>query len=284
MDMDIGAAVSSTSTKADRMAAKSFYPLMATEDIAHGFRNLPLVWAIARQDLKLRYARSVLGPLWITITMALYIVAIGFVFGGLFGASVRDVVPWIALGMIVWTLLANVLNETSVVLMQNRGLLLESRLSVSMFVLVVLLRNAIISAHHMVIYLLLLAAALVVPSWHMLWIFVSLPLLFIAAFGVGLGAAILSARFHDLPPFFTSLTTVGFLFVPVMWRPSDLHRYPEIADWNPLTHMLASFRDPLLGTATSYLSLTVLAVTTLICLTLGVLTLAFARPRVMFWI
>jgi ABC-type polysaccharide/polyol phosphate export permease len=132
-------------------AVKSFNFIMAADDILHEFNNLPLVWNMARQDVKLRYVRSVLGPLWITITMAIYVVGIGFVFGGLFGASVREVVPWIAIGMIIWILLSNILNEASVVLVQHRALLLQAKLSVSMFVLLVLLRNAIISAHHMAI-------------------------------------------------------------------------------------------------------------------------------------
>jgi hypothetical protein len=114
------------------IAVQSFNFKMAADDLLHGFCNLPLVWTVARQDVKLRYARSVIGPLWITITMALYVVALGFVFGGLFGASIRDVVPWIALGMIAWNLLANILTEASVVLVQNRGLLLQAKLSVSL--------------------------------------------------------------------------------------------------------------------------------------------------------
>jgi ABC-type polysaccharide/polyol phosphate export permease len=239
---------------------------------------------MARQDVKLRYARSVIGPLWITITMALYVMALGFVFGGLFGASIKDVVPWIALGMIAWNLLANILTEASIVLVQNRGLLLQAKLSVSLFILVVLVRNAIISAHHLVIYLLLIVVGLLSLSWSILWISISLPLIFVAAFGVAMWAALMSARFHDLPPFFASLTTVGFLFVPVMWRPSDLQRYRAIADWNPLTHVLAALRDPLLGITPSALSLFVLGITALGCFLLGLLTLGYARRRVMFWI
>jgi ABC-2 type transport system permease protein len=143
--------VSFASLNEDRQsetAVKSINFIMAADDVLHGFGNLPLVWNMARQDVKLRYARSVIGPLWITITMALYVVGIGFVFGGLFGASVREVVPWIAIGMIIWSLLSNILNESSVVLVQHRALLLQAKLSVSMFVLLVLLRNAIISGHH----------------------------------------------------------------------------------------------------------------------------------------
>jgi len=265
-------------------AVKSLNFSMAADDILHGFSNLPLVWNMARQDVRLRYVRSVIGPLWVTITMALYVMGIGFVFGGLFGAPVREVVPWIAIGMIICSLLSNILNEASVVLVQHRALLLQAKLSVSMFVLFVLLRNAIISAHHMVIYLLLFVVGLVAPSWNIVWIIIGLPLLFVAAFGFGLWAAILSARFHDLPPFFSSLTMVGFLFVPVMWRPVDLQRYREIADWNPLTHVLAALRDPMLGLPPSTLSLAVLGLTALICFGFGVLTLVYARRRVVFWI
>jgi hypothetical protein len=32
---------------------------MAADDILHGFINLPLVWNMARQDVKLRYVRPI---------------------------------------------------------------------------------------------------------------------------------------------------------------------------------------------------------------------------------
>jgi len=44
-------------------AVKSFDFTMAADDILDGFSSLPLVWNMALQDVKLRYVRSVIGPL-----------------------------------------------------------------------------------------------------------------------------------------------------------------------------------------------------------------------------
>ena len=53
----------------------------ALEDITATFRQLRLVTVFGWQDIRQRYRRSVLGPFWITVSMAVMIAALGIVFG-----------------------------------------------------------------------------------------------------------------------------------------------------------------------------------------------------------
>ncbi|HET8641145.1 MAG TPA: ABC transporter permease, partial [Pseudonocardiaceae bacterium] len=54
-------------------------------DIGAGWRHRQLWGHLGWQDIKQRYRRSVLGPLWITISMAVTAVALGLLYATLFG-------------------------------------------------------------------------------------------------------------------------------------------------------------------------------------------------------
>lgn len=257
---------------------------LARWDLMNGIGRFDLAWGMAVRDLRARYARSFLGPAWITLTMGIYVAVVGFVFGALFGADIREIVPWIAMGMIAWTFFSNVLLDSSMVLDQNRSLMLQARISVSTLVLVVVLRNLLIVGHHLAIFVVLVAIGFVPLTFNFLLAVPGVVIAAAFAFGLGLVAAILGARYRDLPPLFGSLVTLGLLSTPVMWRPSDLQRFRAIADYNPLAHLIAIFRDPMLGQSISLVSLGWASASAALVLAMGALILARGRRTITFWI
>jgi ABC-2 type transport system permease protein len=64
-------------------------------------------------DISLRYRRTVIGPLWITLTLAATIASVGTVYAALFKQDVTSFLPPFAVGLIVWTLIATTLQERS---------------------------------------------------------------------------------------------------------------------------------------------------------------------------
>jgi ABC-2 type transport system permease protein len=64
-------------------------------------------------DISLRYRRTVIGPLWITLTLAATIASVGTVYAALFKQDVTSFLPPFAVGLIVWTLIATTLQEGS---------------------------------------------------------------------------------------------------------------------------------------------------------------------------
>ncbi len=55
------------------------------------------------QDVRQRYRRSALGPFWLTISMGVMIGTIGIVFGQIFKTPMREFLPFLAAGMILWS-------------------------------------------------------------------------------------------------------------------------------------------------------------------------------------
>ena len=76
---------------------------------------LELSW----MDIKLRYARSILGPFWIVLSSIVLIGGLTFVFHSLWGMDVKTVVPWIAIGVIIWGFILTVVEEGSQMLIND---------------------------------------------------------------------------------------------------------------------------------------------------------------------
>jgi lipopolysaccharide transport system permease protein len=59
--------------------------------------------------------------------------------------------------------------------------------------------------------------------------------------------AVLSARYRDIPVMIQNILNILFWFTPLMYFPEQLGNKRFIVDYNPLSHMVALVREPLLG-------------------------------------
>lgn len=256
----------------------------AASDLYLGFAQIRLWSFMARRELRLRYARSFIGPFWITLAMGTWLIALSLVYGGLFGASLKEITPHILLGMIPWTFLSATADESAACLVRAKSFFLQAKMPLSTFMYLVVFRNLIVAFHHMVIFVALVFIFQIWPNVNWVWSLLGLFLLMVSAFGISMIAAVLTPRFRDLEPLIANLTTVGFFLSPVMWRPEDLARNKFVYEYNPFAHLLAVFRDPLLGQAPEQLSLIVASATAGFFLITGFLVLGANRNRVVFWL
>lgn len=256
----------------------------ATRELVGGFSQMRLWSFMARRELKLRYARSFIGPFWITLAMGTWLIALSLVYGGLFGASLSEITPHILLGIVPWTFLSATIDESSSCLIRAKSFFLQAKMPLTTFVYLVVFRNLIVGLHHMVIFIALVFVFQLWPNANWLWALVGLLLLVMTAFGLALTAAVLTPRFRDLEPLIVNLTTVGFFLSPVMWRPQDLVRNSFVYDYNPFAHLLDVFRMPLLGEAPDPTSLLIASCTAVVALLTGFIVLGANRNRVIFWL
>ena len=75
--------------------------LSALADIAAATRRYSLIGMLGWQDVRQRYRRSALGPLWLTISMGVMIGTIGIVFRTIFKSPMKEFLPFIAIGIIL---------------------------------------------------------------------------------------------------------------------------------------------------------------------------------------
>ncbi|HWT09425.1 MAG TPA: ABC transporter permease, partial [Roseomonas sp.] len=141
---------------------------LALEDLAGGFARWRLAWALARGDITHRYRGSILGPLWLTLSTAVMLGALGFLYAKLFRMDVTDYLPWLTVSLIVWNVLSQVVTDATVSLTGAEGVIRQMPLPYSVHALRVVMRNALVAAHNLPLIAVVFAIYGVAPTWYAL--------------------------------------------------------------------------------------------------------------------
>jgi len=238
---------------------------MAFRDLRASLVRIDLAWSLASHDVISRYRGSILGPIWITLSMGLMVLGIGFLWGEVFGVSTHDFIPLVAMGIVFFGTVTNTINEGCDTFVQAAGMLSQTSLPMFTFVWRTVLRNLINLSHHLVI---VLAVLLYFGFWRTAnypGAALGLTLLVLNVSWISMLVGIMSARFRDIPQAVQSVTQAAAIMTPVVWpadRISPAHR--PLLDFNPFYHILEAVRAPLLGQGVAphtYLFLAVMAVT-----------------------
>jgi len=220
----------------------------ARADLARGFGRWRLWLLLGVNDIRQRYQRSRVGQFWITISMLVTIVALGMVYGLLFRMSLRDYLPSLTLGMIVWALISSMVIEACTVFTGAGIYLQQVPLPKSMFVHRMLVRNLVTFAHNITIIPLVYLAFGILPGWPVLLAPIGLAIVTLNGVWIGLLVGMLCARFRDMPQIVASVMQIAFFVTPVMWRQDQLPPDKSwLVDINPLANLLRLIRDPLMG-------------------------------------
>ena len=101
-------------------------------DLRTGFNQRELWLHLGWQDIKQRYRRSVIGPFWITIATGVQAIAMGLLYSVLLDIDLREFLPHVTVGLIIWNLISAAILEGGDVFVANEGLIkqLPSALSV----------------------------------------------------------------------------------------------------------------------------------------------------------
>lgn len=225
---------------------------MGFADLAGSLRAWRLWTLLGWLEIRQRYARSKLGPFWLTVSMGVLVGALGVVYGALFGQRLEDYLPMVAIGLVTWNLFSAVVNEGSMAYINSASYIRQVNTPRLVYVLQVGWRNLVIFAHNFVIVLVVLAI-FGVKSWLLLPLAVpGLILLLVNALWMGMIAGLLSARFRDFPQIIAALMQVAFYVTPILFHGAMLsqqHRW--IVTFNPLAYLIDGVRQPLAGIAPS---------------------------------
>jgi ABC-type polysaccharide/polyol phosphate export permease len=257
---------------------------LALADILAGLRAYELWTTIGWHDIRQRYRRSVVGPFWITISMAAMIVGLSYLYAGLFDQKFFDYITYVALGIIIFTLISATVNESADVFISSHRIILQTKVPFSVYLYRMVWRNLLFFAHNIIIYCLLVLFGFVsVNAAALLALF---GLAFIAFNGVWIGLVLgpLSARFRDVPPIMASLMQLAFFLTPVFWRPEQIRGRPVLALLNPFYYMIEMVRQPLMGEVPTLRMWLVSIAMSLIGGVVGIVFFARYRRRIAYWI
>jgi ABC-2 type transport system permease protein/lipopolysaccharide transport system permease protein len=225
-----------------------------------------------------------MGPLWITASLGLFVLGLGVTYGAIFNQPLTEYIPYIAVGMIAWTLISAFLTEGCATFINAEASIKQMPAPVCIHVMRVVWRALIMFGHNFIIYIAVMLIFQTSPGWVAL---LALPaLLLIVANGIGFGLTLgtLSARFRDIPPLMANVIQMMFFITPILWRPEALGSRRFIAEANPLYHLVEILRLPLLGMAPSTLNWIVAIAFTLANVGFATFVYARLRWRIPYWL
>jgi len=220
----------------------------ARDDLALGLKRWRLAWALARTDITHRYRGSVLGPLWLTISTAVMLVALGFLYAKLFQMDVRVYLPWLAVSLIIWTMMSQSISDACTTITSAESVVRQMPLPYSVHALRTVFRNAVVAAHNLPLIVVVFLIFGISPGWGALMAIPGLVLLAVNAFWASLLLGLLCARFRDIPPIVGAIVQIAFFVTPVIWKPELIEASQVWLPLNPFFAVMETMRGPIMGT------------------------------------
>ncbi len=260
---------------------------LALNDIQDGMAKWRIWLMLAYQDVRLRYRRSVLGPFWITISMAITVYSMGYLYSHLFHSDIQTYFPFLVAGMLAWALISTQVSDLTEALTLSDGLIKQIKLPYSLYIHRIATRNIIIFFHNVLVIIPILIVFHNVAKINgcTLLLIPGLIIIYINSISYGLVLGMIGARYRDILQIVKSLIQVAFFLTPVMWNPAILppqDRY--IVFLNPFYAFIELIRAPLLGTMPAGSTLIMVSVVTLIGLLLSLKMLTRYRARIVYWL
>ncbi|GAA3024624.1 sugar ABC transporter permease [Actinokineospora globicatena] len=280
----------------------------AAKDIRDGIAARELWGHLGWQDIKQRYRRSVIGPLWITMSMGVTAAGLGFLYSQLFGIEVTTFLPYLTVGFVVWGFIIGCLSEGSDTFMANEGLIKHLPAPLTVYALRTVWRQTLMLAHNLLVYVVVLALFFTslttagytlspggAPqpglNWSVLMAIPAFALLALNGGWVTLLFGIISTRYRDIPQVINALTQLLFYITPIVWPVDILTTKLGPGDWkhlvlelNPLYHFIQILRAPLIGTTQSWHHWAVVGAITVVGWGFALLAMRNYRSRVSYWV
>jgi len=217
------------------------------QDLFAALREWRLWTTLGWNDIRQKYRRSMIGPFWITISMAIFILILGIVYSRIFHVGVSEYLPFLTVGYITWGFISLTATESCTAFLEGERIIKQIRLPYAVYVLRVVCRNFIIFLHNAVVFVPVAIIFSVNPGLHGLMAIPGLALLCLNLSWVALSLSILNSRFRDLQQIVTTFVQIMLFVTPIMWPLSTLGDSTYIAEINPLYHLIDIVRSPLLG-------------------------------------
>ena len=249
-------------------------------ELGEAWQHRHLSWVLARRNLKLRYAQTVLGSVWIVIQPILLAGMLTAIFGLLI-ALPTDGVPYALFafaGTTLWSAFQRALIDTGISMVGNSAIILKVYFPRILVPLASVLTAVV---DFLPVYALLILVTWIdgrLSGWPILLSPLFALLALLLAFGAGLWTTALDAIFRDVRLVVPTVMQLVFYATPIMYSDSVVpDRWRLLYHLNPFVGIIQGFRWSILAGAhpPDFADLSWTVVFTGLCLATG-LTL-FAR-------
>lgn len=240
---------------------------------------------LAKKSIQFRYRRSVIGPFWITLSQAVYVLVLGVVFATVFKQKGAEMIPFVTCGALVLSFVSATLQESAAVLIEKGQAIRDGDQYFLTHVLETVFRGALIFAHHTLILIVVAIVCKVPLHWYDVPAAIGgLLLICLNLIGMGFFFSLLTPRYRDLDPLIASALRTLFFLTPIMWKPEFLGDKEYLVEYNPIHHWINLVREPLIGGDYQFFSLAVTVATCVVAWALAYVLFVICHRKLATWV
>ena len=130
------------------------YLTSGLEDLIKSFKDHLRWLSLGYLDIKLRYRRSIIGPIWNTINIGLIIFVLSLIWPEIISIDKNFFVPYFTIGYILWFWINTIIYESINAFLEFEAIYKQIIVPTYSIFLRIWFRNLIILAHNIIIILL----------------------------------------------------------------------------------------------------------------------------------
>lgn len=215
------------------------------------YKNRKLVFSLAKNDFKTKYAGSYFGTVWAFVQPIVTICVYWFVFGlALRNGSDKGVpfVLWLIAGLVPWFFIQEGLTGGTNALLEYNYLVKKVVFNISVLPVVKIISAMFVHAFFVLFTIVLYAAYGKFPDLYYLQIIYYSGCVFMLVLGLSYATSAIVIFFRDLTQIINIVLQVGVWLTPIMWivENTPLVGYPvimKILKLNPMYYIVSGYRD-----------------------------------------
>lgn len=216
------------------------------------FQNRRLIWKLAKNDFKKRYAGSYLGAVWAmaqpVVTVLMYYIVFDRIFGSV-GPKLPngEVVPYVlslTAGLVPWFYFSEALNNGTNALLEYNYLVKKVVFKISILPIIKVIAATFIHVFFVGILLILASIYGYYPTIYTVQLLYYSACLFIFVLALSYTSCAVVVFFKDLSQIINIALQIGMWATPILWNINDVN-----ADWvlilklNPLVYIVNGYRS-----------------------------------------
>lgn len=213
------------------------------------FQNRHLIWKLAKNDFKKRYAGSYMGAVWAMIqpvvTVAMYYVVFEVIMGNP-GRGAVDVpyVLFLTAGLVPWFFFTEALNNGTNALTEYNYLVKKVVFKISILPIIKIIAATFIHAFFVLVLLVIAAFYGYYPSVYTLQIFYYSICMFVFVLALCYTTCAIVVFFRDLSQIINIMLQIGMWATPILWDISKIDSEWAVAlKINPLVYIVNGYRS-----------------------------------------
>jgi len=201
------------------------------------YQNRKLIWKLAKNDFKTRYAGSYMGMVWAMVQPVVTIVLYYFVFEVVFqnrsqllaSGIEAPYVLWLTAGLVPWFYFSEAVVQGTMALLEYNYLVKKVVFKISILPIIKIIAATFIHIFFTVVMLILYVAYGYQMDWYMIQILYYSLCMFVFVLALSYATCAIVVFFRDLTQIINILLQVGMWATPILWDISMLKN-----EWEPL--------------------------------------------------